>query len=252
MLRKFRGTGILMAVMFLVACKTQWVTTGEPTHALININSTIAGDTALERYIAPYREQMEKEMNIVIGEAANALTRQYTAHETTMGNFFSDAILAIGQQLDPTVQMSFATKGGIRTDIQKGPVTIANIFELMPFDNKLVVITITGEKMKKLFDNVVKAGGQPMGGIRLTLTNTSCEDVMIQGEAFDEKKNYTIITYDYLADGGDGVSFFHDPIRYQKYDVFVREALIEYVKSKTAKGEKISAQIDNRIKDVRK
>lgn len=252
MFQKTKWMVLLFSVVFLSSCKHYYSTAGTPDPQLITINQQIQEDSSITNYLIPYKQQFEKEMNIVIGESVETLTRKYTAHETTMGNFFADALLSIGQKLDPTVQVSFSTKGGIRADLPKGNITVSHMFEVMPFENKLVVLTISGEKFKGLLESIVRAGGQPVGGMTLTLTNTSCEDVKIGGVPFDVTKNYTIVTYDYLADGGDGVTFFHNPIKYEKYDKFVREGLIEYVKDKTAKGEKIIAQIDNRINDVRK
>ncbi|WP_126973748.1 5'-nucleotidase C-terminal domain-containing protein [Gynurincola endophyticus] len=252
MFQKIRWGALLFSILLIAGCKTYYSPAGAPAPRLIQINDQLGSDTAIVNYLAPYKARLDKEMNVVIGETVTDLTRQYTAHETTMGNFFSDALLSIGQELDPAVQISFATKGGIRADVPKGPMTVSNMFEVMPFENYVVVLTITGSQFLKMLDHIVRAGGQPVAGMTLTLTNTTCEDVMVQGKPFDPSKNYTIVTYDYLADGGDGVEYFRNPVKFEKYNLLMRDGLINYVKAKTAKGEKINVHIDNRIKDARK
>lgn len=89
---------------------------------MIHIDQHLAEDTAMANYIAPFRQQMNDEMNAVIGTSQQALVKSSSQGSSLGGIFFADALLALGQALDPEVSCSFATKGGIRTDLPKGDI----------------------------------------------------------------------------------------------------------------------------------
>src|SRR5690606_33119072 len=90
------------------------------------IASLQSADIYIVNYYRPFKEKMEQEMNRVIGHTTNSLTKSRSEAEFTAGNFFVDAMLAIGQRIDPTAQISLATKGGIRSEVNKGPITVGN------------------------------------------------------------------------------------------------------------------------------
>ncbi len=244
---------LLLGLVLLTGpgCKTSYQLKSSDARQYL-MNSEVPADSSIIQYLLPYRAKLDSAMSIVIGTSAVDLVRQYNAHETTMGNFFCDALLAVGRELDPSVQIAFGTKGGLRADIARGPVTISNMFELMPFENTLVSVTITGEDFERFLTHLARSGGQPIAGMTLTLTSDGCKDVMIQGKPFDRQASYTFISYDYLVDGGDGIEFFSNPVKITRFDLMVRDALIRYVRSLTASGKAIHTVIDNRIKDERK
>jgi 2',3'-cyclic-nucleotide 2'-phosphodiesterase (5'-nucleotidase family) len=137
--------------------------------------------------------------------------------------------------------------GGLRSSLPKGAITMRNIYELMPFENELVVVEIKGAKVRDLLNYLATKDGMPETGIRMSIKDNKAINASIQGVSFDESKSYLIITSDYLAQGGDEMNFFLDPIAYYPLGVKVRDAIIDYLKEQTQKGNTVSAQLDKRI-----
>jgi 2',3'-cyclic-nucleotide 2'-phosphodiesterase (5'-nucleotidase family) len=167
--------------------------------------------------------------------------------ETLMGNYFADAMLTEGLKKDPTIQFTLATKGGLRTTFPKGDITVSNVFELMPFENEMVVLKLSGQNVQKVIDFIAKKDGEPVSGIRMKIRDNVAYDVTIAGQPFDINKTYNLLTYDYLADGGDDLECLRQPLERKEINKRVRDALLENINDLTRQGKKITAQLDGRI-----
>ncbi|WP_246162519.1 5'-nucleotidase C-terminal domain-containing protein [Sphingobacterium phlebotomi] len=241
---------LFFVVLSLSSCKTQFqhqINKGQ----YYQIDTSIVADSSIITYYAPYKAKLETEMNRVIGYADHYITRNRNAPESLMGNFFADALLWKGKQLDPDVQASFATKDGIRADLHAGNVTVGNIFEVMPFENAVCILTLSGGDMLRLADYMVKTGGQPVGGMELVIENGKAKEFLIQGKPIAPDALYKLVTYDYLANGGDYITFFDNPIARKDYNQLLRETLMEYV-SDLAKQEKhVQVKLDGRVQIIK-
>ena len=118
-------------------------------------------------------------------------------------------------------------RGGLRVNLPKGEIKVLNIFELMPFENELVLVKISGEK---LFDciNYLAEKKHPYLGLQLKIENGNIKEAKIKNDEIDKSKTYTIITSDYLASGGDNFVFLKEPIELKKSNLKIRDAIIEY------------------------
>ena len=210
------------------------------------IGSGTGVDSSLVKYYTPYKQQMEAEMNRVIGQTEVAITKPSTP-ETLLGNFFSEAMLSEGQKLDPSIQFTFATKGGLRLGFPKGDIKVSDVFELMPFENEMVVLTLSGADVQKLINFIAKKDGEPIAGMRMKLKNNVAYDIKIQDKPFDLNKNYKLLTYDYLANSGDDLACLSNPIDRKNVGKKVRDALMDYIGDQTKNGKKINPQLDGRI-----
>lgn len=237
-------------VLLLFSCKTQ-------LHHQVNrvqyyqIDTSIDADSSIINYYAPYKAKLEAEMNRVVGYANDHVTRNRNAPESLMGNFFADGLLWKGRLLDPEVQASFATKDGIRANINAGDITVGNIFEIMPFENVVSILTLRGKDMLRLADYMVKTGGQPVSGIKLIVENGKIREFLVQGKPIAPNAHYKLVTYDYLANGGDYVTFFDSPIAREDYTQLLRETLMEYVLDLKRQGKHVQAQLDGRVQIIK-
>lgn len=230
-----------------VSCSRYFVPSGQAAYTELQVDSTITDDPDYVRFYAPYKKQLEAEMSRVIGRAAISLTKPSDAPETLLGNFFADALLAEAQKQDPEAEFSFGTKGGLRIELSQGPITVGNLFELMPFENEIVVLELTGEKVQQLAQFIATTGGQPVSGIRMEIDNGKATDIRIGGTPLDTGHTYKLVTYDYLANGGDNSRGLDDPISRTDLGMKVREALIDYVNEQARAGNDINTQLDGRI-----
>ena len=177
------------------------------THYVVNSNVV---DSAIYKAINPYKKVHDEQMYIVLAKSEDALIKADV--ESTLGNFFCDAVMYETKKIlgKDSIMLNAAVfnKGGLRNSLPKGNITVGNIFELMPFDNEVVLLKLSGTQFKDMLDKICEKGGIPVGGIRMVMNGNKPFDVFINGKEFDEKKDYWVVTSDYLANGGDSYTFF--------------------------------------------
>ena len=238
------GAFLLLAVS---ACKTSHWQKSSVQPTKFAIDQQIEPDSSITNYITPYKQRLQAQMDTVIGQAAQMLPRSPTNGQSLGGNFFADALLALGKGLDPEVSCSLGTKDGIRVDIAAGDIQVGKVFELMPFENFLTVLTLRGEDMLTLGRYIAKTNGQPVAGMSVTIKDQQMVDMQIQGKAVEAGKTYKLVTYDYLANGGDNIDGISNPVTRVDTPTRVREGLIAYIESLTKQGTPVNAERDERI-----
>ena len=238
---------ILVSTLLSMSACSKHLFPVKQEHHQYAINSDITPDSAYISYYLPYKQQLEATMNRVVGHADADLTKPASTPETLLGNFFAEALLAEGKKLYPEVDFSFGTKGGLRIELQKGDITVGHIFELMPFENELVVLELSGENVQQLAQFIASTGGQPVAGLRMNIHEGQAAAIEIAGQSLDKSKTYHLLTYDYLANGGDNLRGLDSPVNRINLQKKVREALIDYVSQHTHEGKHINTQLDGRI-----
>jgi 5'-nucleotidase len=115
----------------------------------------------------------------------------------------------------------------------------------MPFDNVFVVVELPGDQMETLITYLItQKTAHPLSKhVKLTITKNGY-DFFIQNKKFDKKKNYYVLTTDYLQSGGDNMVFFKNPKNIYKQDYKMRDAIVDYFKS----VDTVKAVLDNRFK----
>lgn len=193
----------MLLLLGLVACHKP-VSVADVAVEMIPIDSTLdaVADTAYLAALAPCREAMEREMNVVLGHAPKAL-RVY-APESEMLNWTSDALLSKARQLYlGHVDMAVVNIGGVRCDWPQGAVTRRSVYQLMPFDNELVVITLSGADVLDLFGVFVADNGQGIAGARIVGRNGQLVSATVDGQPVVADRYYHVATSDYLCGGMD-------------------------------------------------
>lgn len=238
---------VLILFVLALACHTY---TYVPKYTYHNnrIDSTISGNTDLEKLVNPYKLSLDSQMNEVLNWCDTPMTK--ARPEGLLGNFFADACFQFTQGMsDKSAPIDFAlfNHGGLRTSLPNGPITRGKLFELMPFENELVLVTLSGRNIKKMLEYIKMKGGEPVSNIQIVFENQEFKSVLISNQPFDSLKNYTVLTSDYLASGGDQMSFFNEPIRYTMLNIKIRDALIAYTQEQKHLGKSISSKLDGRI-----
>jgi 2',3'-cyclic-nucleotide 2'-phosphodiesterase (5'-nucleotidase family) len=188
-------------------------------------------------------------MNDVVGTAAITLEKKLP--EGTLGNFMTDALLFMSRKkIDSHVDAAFVNYGGVRLNqIPAGPVTRGKIFELMPFDNLLVVQKLSGSQLQQLLDLIAAKGGWPVAGLTMQMQNKKAVNVLINGKPLDASSNYLIANSDYVANGGEDASFLK-PIPQANVGYLVRDAFFDYIDYLEKQGKNISAIEEKRVVNV--
>ncbi|ARA94369.1 hypothetical protein AWN76_015235 [Rhodothermaceae bacterium RA] len=217
------------------------------TVGFITISDSLAPDAALERLIQPYRDHLEATTAEVIGTAAVALTK--SEPESLLGNLAADALLAAAQTATGTpADLAVTNNGGLRVSLPAGPITLGQIYELMPFENTVVVLTLTGAEVDSLARQIARLGGEPIAGWSFRITpDEQAADVRVDGRPLDPNRTYRVATIDYLADGGGGMPALWSPQARQNTRLLFRDAIAAYIRAQTAAGEALAPRLEGRI-----
>lgn len=191
----------------------------------ITIDSTSSIDSSIYKTISPYRDSLNKIMDQPIGKSTHVLNSYKP--ESPLSNFVADLMLEAGinfikehgeQQL-PSVAV--VNTKGLRAPLPQGVVTVGNIYEIMPFENSMVAVQLTGLQMQELFNHMVSEGGDGLSGASFIMSPPHAKEVLVGKEKLNDEQLYWVFTSDYIADGGDHYTIFgeSDNIIYSPYTI---------------------------------
>lgn len=234
--------------VFLLACKpVKREFTSSATY--LQIESSKENTEAI-KLIGPYKAKLENEMNIVLGVSDVEMIKMKDVPESQLGNFVADLVLEFSKTIDPATDCSILNNGGLRNSLPKGNITVENVYELMPFDNEIVIVEMKGEDVEPLLPMIAERGGVPVAGMTMVIEKINGKnfpkEVKIRGEKFSNEKTYKMATSDYLAGGGDQMTFWEKG-SIRSTGKKIRDAIIEYIRFKTDKGEHLNPILDKRI-----
>ncbi len=209
-------------------------------------------DAVLLSQLQPYADEVDAVLSEVIGEAtAPFINDDSRAKETAIGNAVADSMLWYIQSMGMKADFAFQNGGGIRTSLADGPIQKQTVYEVLPFDNSVAVVTFTGEQVLALLNKTPSAVGhgampQVSQGISFTIDTASgtATDILIGGKPLDLKAKYVVATNSYLASGGDGYAIFTESTDYYDTSLMQRDAFIEYI---IAQGGVMTPQVEGRI-----
>lgn len=240
---------IIIATILLFtlgACKEQYFLS-EAEYRNRQVEKEIT-DSGIESYISSYREQLSAEMDRVIGTSVSDMVKGKP--ESTLGNWFADAILdRASHHTGMDVDLAFQNYGGIRIpSLNKGDITKGKIFELMPFDNMLLVLELDKEQLQLLLDKVSENGGWPVSkNLSMKIRGGKATEILIRGKELMDDKKYLVALPDYIANGGDNCDFLSSA-KFIETNILVRDAIIEFVELETAAERSLTAKLENRIR----
>lgn len=236
---------LLFPLLLLSGCGIQHHYIASYHPELYTIDTTQDKDKAMSDMLAPYKQKEAAAMDEVIGYTDAPLSKAQP--ECTLGYFIADAQLVYAQQKDPDVKISISNQGGIRIPyLNAGPITKGQVYEIMPFDNKLVIAELPGEVLKQFCDHIAAYGGWPVSGITFKIKNKKAIDLMVNGQPVNDQLIYKVATSDYIINGGDNCDFLAH-CRRKQYNVFIRDMMIAYIRDLNSKGEKLNIQLQKRI-----
>ncbi|MCF8238322.1 MAG: 5'-nucleotidase C-terminal domain-containing protein [Saprospiraceae bacterium] len=236
-------------VLLLSGCGKTW---HEATHEYVqySIQADLPADSLLEAYLAPLRRQLALTMDDTIAEVQGTLTLQQP--ESTLGNFLADLLAEEATRITGTpVDLAIQNYGGIRRNsLPKGPLRMGMIYEIMPFDNMLVVLELDASGLIALIEHMAKQGGWPISkDVRYQIREGIPQAILVDHRPIEEGRTYRVAMPDYIAKGGDRCDFL---TAYPMTDtgVLVRDAIIQYCRDRQASGYLIDAGLDGRITQI--
>lgn len=202
----------------------------------IYIDKEIPEDAYLLAALTPYYDQVEAKLSEVIGVADGFFNNEnIRKEEAPLGNIVSDAMLwaTKGQGSDFAIQNG----GGIRAAIPEGPIDKKLIYEVLPFDNSVMTVEMTGAEVQAMFDFIATIprgkGGFPQvsKGVSFTVDfgAAECRNIIINGRPIEAGRTYKVATNSFMAAGGDGYGMMTGGYHYDT-SAFQRDVVIDYIK----------------------
>lgn len=222
-------------------------------YTLVPITDAIKEDPTLKEMIKPYEEKLKKEMEVVVGETLVDLDGDRVnvrSKETNLGNLIADFMREVAKS-----DIAITNGGGIRASIKKGPIKVGDVYNVLPFDNVIVKLELTGkdilDALENGFSEVEKGAGRfpQVSGLVVKVNKTKppmsrVVEVLINGKPLDLNKIYTVAVNDFMAAGGDGYSV----LKNAKSSLWptgnwMRDDFVEYIKKHTP----LNPQVEGRI-----
>jgi len=219
---------IILIAFTLSACGTYQLSKQQTDYYLVA--ETPNKDNDITAIIAPYKAALDEKMNEVVGNTTGELVKAKPSG--SLNNFMADAIYDIAfETYGDTIDFAITNYGGIRIPtIAAGEITRGKLFELMPFENSLVVLELKGTVLEQWLAKIAYDGGWATTD-HLSLgidTLNNQHQYLLQEQPIDPNETYVVCTSDYIAKGGDQCDFLKDQTMID-LEVLLRDALIEYV-----------------------
>ncbi|MGE5588379.1 MAG: bifunctional metallophosphatase/5'-nucleotidase [Clostridia bacterium] len=219
---------------------------------LVPVAAGVGEDAEVGAIVAAYQKQLEERLSAVVGESQVTLDGErghVRTRETNLGNLVADMMRDAGQ-----ADIALANGGGIRASIDKGPISVGEIFTTLPFDNTLVVLEVSGANVKAALERAVSEYPKELGAF-LQVSGVEFEfdpsrpaggrvtSVKVAGVPLDPNKLYKVATNDFMAAGGDGYEMLKGAKVLFSSGEMLRDVMARYI----AKTGTVSPGVEGRI-----
>ena len=225
---------------------------------------------AVGAIIAKYQQEVDAVMNDTVGVSLTDLDgANVRLQETNLGNLIADIM-----RKTSGADTAIINGGTIRTSIRQGPVKVSDIYAVVPFDNYIVAIRLTGQQIRDTLEHGVSGVAEKEGRFpqvsglaftydRLAPKGSRVKEIFIDGNQIAADREYTVATNDFLAAGGDGYKAFGDAVKSSKdYAIiggamkgdklvyndsgrWLRDVVIDFIKAQ----KEIFPKVDGRIRE---
>ncbi|MBM3460619.1 MAG: hypothetical protein FJX76_00770 [Armatimonadetes bacterium] len=234
----------LGAVKVAIDRKTWKVVDYTKDDALIAVvNSKVPIDGRVAALVKKYEDQVAPMMDQRLGEASTDLSKSPAPGTTDspLGNLITDAL-----RWKVTSDIAIYNAGGIRSEINKGAIKLGDVYTLLPFDNFVVTLSLSGAQIEKLVEQGLKDkhGTIQVSGLSFNIDAAGkATDITVDGKPLDPSKMYRVATVDFLAEGGDGLTVLKEG-KDKQIDELARDVFSAFVRKRTP----VAAPESGRIK----
>ena len=185
----------------------------------IILSSDVPEDAEVKAIIEDYQADLDAQMEVVIGQCASDIAWSsplVRTQESPLGNLAADALRDYCD-----ADIAIQNGGGIRAGLTAGDVTVGDVFAMLPFDNKVTLVEVTGQTVWDALENGVDGypttnGKFPqVSGIKYTFDGSKPAGERIvsvtleDGTPLDLDAWYTLACNDFMCGGGDGYTMLN-------------------------------------------
>ncbi|WP_115462027.1 5'-nucleotidase C-terminal domain-containing protein [Winogradskyella aurantiaca] len=245
---------IILVLICISSCKEKDLKISKINSERIEINNSLTHNSEIETFIAPYRKHVDSSLSSVLCFSPEVYTKKDGHLNTAIGNMMADAVMLKSQKIfehrsGEQIDFVLLNHGGIRSVLPEGDITSRTAYEIMPFENEVVVVSLKGTQVEKLINylSMAKRAHPVSKEFQLTLNkDNEVISATVNGAPIQPENSYNIATSDYLINGGDNMSFFQSNEKVVVLDYKIRNVLIDYFTD----IDTIRIGIDNRFKQL--
>lgn len=220
------------------------------TRILIDKRYDAQPDAEAAQFMKPFTARVDSLMSPVVGRTAHYMATGRPEGE--LSNLMPDILMWASAKFNEKPDFAVYNMGGIRAALPEGNVTVGDVLDVAPFENKIYFLTLTGKKVKELFGQMAGRGGECVShGVCLHISREGkLISATIGGKPVDENRKYRIVTLDYVAQGNDEMVAFKaktdvvDPGTEQNN---VRYLVMDYFRHMAAQGKAVDSKKEGRI-----
>lgn len=250
MILKLKHFVIFITIVGFASCKQKPQQLTKISGEQIEIGENFKEDSSIIKFITPFKNRIDEVLDSTLAFAPLYISKTDGKLNTSAGNLMADAVLALSNPVfnartGNNIDFVLLNHGGIRSPISIGKVTARTGYEVMPFENSVVVVGLNGKAIREMIAYLIKnKTPHPIAGIQIILNkDNSLSAVNIQGKPFDEDQIYYVATSNYLVTGGDNMTFFENHVSITETDYLIRNIMIDYF----GKMDTIAPKVDDRF-----
>lgn len=221
--------------------------TASDVRVLTVFADSIAPDSSVAALVSRYRAEVAPILDEVIGEAEIEI--EAGRRECGMGNLLADVT-----RIASGATFAFQNPGGVRASIDQGPILYSEVYRVMPFDNTIVTMDLTGAEVIRLLEEASGDGGfLHVSGLRYTadMSRPSGSRVTVVaqsgGTPIVADTIYPIAVNNFMAQGGDELPTVTNRPGARETGILIRDALSGYIRAETSAGRKVANRAEGRV-----
>jgi 5'-nucleotidase len=168
--------------------------------------SPVVPDPAVVAAMVPALERVRQIQAMPLGVVLGGTILRGNGIESPLGNMFADAVRDSSPGTDAAITNNRI--GGLRADLPAGPLTIGQLYDVFPFDNRIVRLRLTGADLTRVLVEEInrrRPGTWAISGLRVRASceggSTAVQLYRPSGRPVDGTEQLVIATVDSLAAG---------------------------------------------------
>ncbi|CAM3718504.1 5'-nucleotidase/2',3'-cyclic phosphodiesterase-like hydrolase [Flavobacterium saliperosum S13] len=226
------------SVFLLVSCVGNKYYNSKIEGKQIGITGQSGEVKSIDAFVAPYREHINKDLDNILAYSPETLDKSKGEWQTSIGNLMADMTVEMGNPVflsreKKNIDICILNHGGIRSILPKGNVTTRTAFEIMPFENSLIVVELKGTEIREMANYILKEKKpHPLNGLQIIIDKNTLtvKSLSVNGKPLEDSKSYYVATSDYLSNGGDNMVFFRKAVASYDMNYKLRNLMIDYFK----------------------
>ena len=250
MVLKIQHFVIFSTILLSTSCKHGSIGLSKVSGKEVLIDATLKKSDSIETFVSPYRQRVDEILDSTLAYSPYVISKTDGALNSSAGNLMADIVFSEANPIfkartGKEIDFVLLNHGGIRAMISKGDISSRTAYEVMPFENSIVVAELSGASVLEMASFLRDSGrAHPISGLQIILDRKNqIETLKIKGQPIDPSKTYYVATSNYLISGGDQMGFFKDATKVVDTDYLIRNAMIDYFK----KVDTIAPTVDDRF-----